>query len=75
MAPGVTPDRGAFEACRNTSIDYAVMEASDRIAVVPIHLDWSDVGSWAAVYEMEAKDADGNVLDDRSIHLAAAIAW
>ena len=67
----VTPDRSAFGACRNTSIDYAVMEASDRIAVVPIQLDWSDVGSWAAVYEMEAKDADGNVLDDRSHSLGS----
>jgi mannose-1-phosphate guanylyltransferase len=67
----VTPDRSAFEVCRNTSIDYAVMEASDRIAVVPIQLDWSDVGSWAAVYEMEEKDADGNVLDGRSHSLGS----
>ena len=67
----VTPDRSAFADCRNTSIDYAVMEASDSIAVVPIQLDWSDVGSWAAVYELEPKDADGNVLDDRSHSLGS----
>ena len=62
----VTPDEASLDDCRSTSIDYAVMERSDRIAVVPIQLDWSDVGSWAAVYEIEPKDADGNVVDERS---------
>ena len=61
-----TPDRAALESCPSTSIDYAVMEHSSRIAVVPIELDWSDVGSWAAVYDLAHKDADGNVLDARS---------
>ena len=60
------PDRGALEACPSTSIDYAVMEHSSRIAVVPIELDWSDVGNWAAVHEVARKDSDGNVLDARS---------
>ena len=60
------PDRAALEDCPNTSIDYAVMEHSRRIAVVPIALDWSDVGSWAAVYDLADKDADGNVLDAQS---------
>lgn len=62
----IVPDRGALEDCPSTSIDYAVMEKSGRIAVVPVQLDWSDVGSWAAVFELEGKDADGNVLDERS---------
>lgn len=60
------PDAAALADCPSTSIDYAVMEHSDRIAVVPIDLDWSDVGSWAAVYDLESKDADGNVVDARS---------
>jgi mannose-1-phosphate guanylyltransferase/mannose-1-phosphate guanylyltransferase/mannose-6-phosphate isomerase len=42
------------------------MEHSDRIAVVPVDLDWSDVGSWAAVYELAAKDAAGNVIAEGS---------
>ena len=62
----ITPDEAALEDCPSTSIDYAVMEHSDRIAVVPISLEWSDVGSWAAVYELEPKDKDGNALDGRS---------
>jgi mannose-1-phosphate guanylyltransferase len=61
-----TPDRTALENCPSTSIDYAVMEHSSRIAVVPVEMDWSDVGSWAAVYDLADKDADGNVLDPRS---------
>ncbi|HEX6409656.1 MAG TPA: mannose-1-phosphate guanyltransferase, partial [Sphingomicrobium sp.] len=49
-----------------TSIDYAVMEHSSRIAVVPVELDWSDVGNWTAVHDLAQKDSDGNVLDARS---------
>jgi mannose-1-phosphate guanylyltransferase len=60
------PDRAALEDCPSTSIDYAVMEHSSRVAVVPLELDWSDVGSWAAVYGLAAKDADGNAADARS---------
>ena len=58
----IVPDLVELEDCPSTSIDYAVMENSDRIAVVPIDLDWSDVGSWAAVYDLGTKDENGNVL-------------
>ena len=62
----IRPKAEALEPCPSTSIDYAVMEHSSRIAVVPVELDWSDVGSWAAVYSLSAKDADGNVVDPGS---------
>jgi mannose-1-phosphate guanylyltransferase len=42
------------------------MERSDRIAVVPLALDWSDVGSWAAIYELADKDSSGNAVDEGS---------
>ena len=61
-----TPDGSALQACPSTSIDYAVMEHSDRIAVVPLELNWSDVGSWAAVYDLAEKDDEGNVVEDGS---------
>jgi mannose-1-phosphate guanylyltransferase len=64
--PRVIPDAGALEECPSTSIDYAVMEPSDRIAVIPIELGWSDVGSWAAVHDLGSKDAAGNVVSDNS---------
>ena len=60
-----TPERDALVDCPVTSIDYAVMEHSDRVAVVPVRLGWSDVGSWAAVFDLEPKDADGNALSGR----------
>jgi mannose-1-phosphate guanylyltransferase/mannose-6-phosphate isomerase len=50
----------AFLACPADSIDYAVMEKTDRAALVPLAADWSDVGSWAAVHDASPKDANGN---------------
>jgi len=51
----------AFGACPANSIDYAVMERTDRAAVVPLEAGWSDVGSWAALWEVEDRDGSGNV--------------
>ena len=62
----IRPDAEALAPCPATSIDYAVMEHSGRIAVVPVELDWSDVGTWASVYDLSAKDSDGNVVDSGS---------
>lgn len=62
-APGVSfvrPDRAAFEACRSQSIDYAVMEKHADVAVLPFRGQWSDVGSWNAVADLAAPDAEGN---------------
>ncbi len=51
----------AFTACPSISLDYAVAERTDRAAVVPADLGWSDVGSWGALWELGCKDAAGNV--------------
>lgn len=53
-------DAAAFEAARALSIDYAVMEKTDRARVVPVSMGWSDVGSWHAVWELAEKDEAGN---------------
>jgi mannose-1-phosphate guanylyltransferase/mannose-6-phosphate isomerase len=50
-----------FLACPSDSIDYAVMEKTSRAAVVPLAAGWSDVGSWAALYDVLEKDSHGNV--------------
>jgi|YNPNPStandDraft_1061719.scaffolds.fasta_scaffold01185_5 mannose-1-phosphate guanylyltransferase/mannose-6-phosphate isomerase len=50
---------GAMEAI---SVDYGVLESSDKVAVIPADVGWSDVGSWAALMEIHPKDWDGNVL-------------
>ena len=44
------------------SIDYAVMEKAKNVAVVPMDLTWSDVGSWDSYYDLQRKDEEGNVL-------------
>ncbi len=54
-------DHDAFAAAPKDSIDYAVMEKTDRAAVVEINVGWSDVGSWASLWDISEKDADGNV--------------
>jgi mannose-1-phosphate guanylyltransferase/mannose-6-phosphate isomerase len=43
------------------SIDYAVMEKSDKIALVKLESDWNDLGSWQSIYDVSSKDANGNV--------------
>jgi mannose-1-phosphate guanylyltransferase len=58
----IRPGREAFLACRSESIDYAVMEKAERVAVVPVEMGWSDVGSWDALHELGLGDEQGNVL-------------
>jgi mannose-1-phosphate guanylyltransferase/mannose-1-phosphate guanylyltransferase/mannose-6-phosphate isomerase len=55
-------DKAAFAAAASNSIDYAVMEHTDRAAVIPVSMGWSDVGAWNALWDISAKDANGNVL-------------
>lgn len=49
-----------FEQVPDISIDYALMERSSHIAVVPADLGWSDIGSWSAVSKLVTADADNN---------------
>jgi mannose-1-phosphate guanylyltransferase/mannose-6-phosphate isomerase len=54
-------ERVAFTACPDISLDYAVAERTERAAVVPANIGWSDIGSWGALWELGEKDAAGNV--------------
>lgn len=53
---------GPFARSPAKSIDFAVMEHSDRVAVVPVAMGWSDVGSWTAVFDALEKGEGGNVV-------------
>ncbi|WP_345426999.1 mannose-1-phosphate guanylyltransferase/mannose-6-phosphate isomerase [Halioxenophilus aromaticivorans] len=53
-------DRASFEACPDDSIDYAVMEKTDSAVVVPLSAEWSDLGSWSALWDVSDKDKHGN---------------
>ena len=61
----------AFSRARKTSIDYAVMERTDKSAVVPGGYGWSDVGGWGAVWDLSSKDDDGNAIVGRGYVLGA----
>ena len=52
----ILPDLEAFAASSSDSIDYAVMEKAERVAVVPVAMGWSDVGSWDALHTLGADD-------------------
>ena len=58
----VRVDKAAFEKCRADSIDYAVMEKTHDAVVLPLDAGWSDVGSWASLFDALPADAEGNVL-------------
>jgi mannose-1-phosphate guanylyltransferase / mannose-6-phosphate isomerase len=55
-------DAAAFAECPSDSIDYAVMEKTTDAMVVRLEAGWSDVGAWDALWGIEAKDANGNVI-------------
>ncbi|MCE0462113.1 MULTISPECIES: mannose-1-phosphate guanylyltransferase/mannose-6-phosphate isomerase [Pseudomonas] len=57
----ITLDEATFACCPDNSIDYAVMEKTQRACVVPLSAGWSDVGCWASLWEVNAKDPNGNV--------------
>lgn len=60
-ADTITFDDATFACCPDNSIDYAVMEKTQRACVVPLSAGWSDVGCWSSLWEVNEKDADGNV--------------
>jgi mannose-1-phosphate guanylyltransferase/mannose-6-phosphate isomerase len=55
-------DSAAFAEAPSIAVDRAVMERTDRAAVVPVDMAWSDVGSWQSLREISQPDDDGNVL-------------
>ena len=50
-----------FDKMPSISIDYAVMEKSDKIALIQLKSDWNDLGSWKSIYDVSKKDENGNV--------------
>ena len=70
-------DKESFALTTKKSIDYAVMERTSKAAVVPAaDIGWSDVGNWAAVWELSDRDADGNsirgkgaVMEAKNVHI------
>ena len=55
-------DQPAFDRCRSISIDYAVIERAERLAVIPVDFGWTDIGSWSALAEIAGRDEAGNTI-------------
>lgn len=64
-------DEAAFSKSPARSIDYAVMELSDHVSVVPVDMGWSDIGSWQALLDAATRDVDGNSLTNDTLALDA----
>jgi len=65
--PQVTLDPGLFARLPNISIDYAVMERAERVAVIPCEFGWNDIGSWKAVSETVTTDENGNSTEGNAV--------
>ncbi|ABM62305.1 mannose-1-phosphate guanylyltransferase/mannose-6-phosphate isomerase [Halorhodospira halophila] len=59
--PDCPPDSDRYGQLPELSIDYGLLERADSVAVVPVDLGWSDLGSWEALYQERIKDDHGNV--------------
>lgn len=68
----IRPDAQWFDACRAESIDYAVMEKTENIAVLPLNCAWSDVGSWNAVADLTPAREDGNRIQGQGYALQSS---
>tara|TARA_Y200000002_G_scaffold376485_1_gene380406 strand:- start:740 stop:2173 length:1434 start_codon:yes stop_codon:yes gene_type:complete len=55
-------DKESFARCNDTSIDVSIMEKTNLGVVIPLDVEWSDVGSWQSLWENEEKDNEGNVI-------------
>lgn len=61
-----------FAKMPNISVDYAVVEKSRQVVLLPLSATWSDIGSWDAIYDLLDKDADGNAIKGDCIPVACA---
>lgn len=64
--------REIYQSLSSVSIDYGIMEKSDKTAIVPSAMQWNDVGSWSSLEDIFPKDAEGNVFNDHVVSLDCA---
>lgn len=60
-------DLDSFAQCKSESIDYAIMEKTDKAVVIPVSMQWSDLGCWSAVAEANQQDEQGNTIRGKVI--------
>ncbi len=54
-----------FNSCKDSSFDISIMEKTNKGIVLPLDVNWSDIGSWKSLWENESKDKDGNVVSGK----------
>ncbi len=65
------PESEAFASAPSDSIDYAIMERAETVAVTPVSPGWSDVGSWDALFEISNKDDQSNVIFGQALTIGS----
>ena len=60
-----------FEQMPNISIDYALMEKTKKLVMLPLNTEWKDIGSWGAMYEISPKDENGNCFIGKTIDIGS----
>jgi mannose-1-phosphate guanylyltransferase/mannose-6-phosphate isomerase len=60
-------DKTSFAASPNISIDYAVMEKTDKAAILPMDVGWNDVGSWSSLWDIAPRDEKGNFIKGEAV--------
>ena len=60
--------KGVYQMCPNISIDYGVLEKADNAFVYPADFGWSDLGTWASLYDVYAKDNSGNAINGKMVN-------
>ncbi|MBI1183792.1 NTP transferase domain-containing protein [bacterium] len=58
-----------YKICDNISIDYGIMEKARNVEVYPAPFDWSDIGTWNALFDIQEKDENGNVVKGKNLML------
>ena len=58
-----------YPLAENISIDYALMEKSNLVNMIPASFDWDDLGSWKSIYDLNTKDAANNVVINSKVYL------
>lgn len=61
LAMDEQPTQDQYEVLESLSIDYGIAEKADKVAVVPVDMQWSDLGSWESIFQRHGKVADNNV--------------
>jgi len=58
-----------YQDLPSISLDHGVLEKADNVAIIPVEMGWSDVGTWGALYELASKDPHGNVILGKALDL------